>query len=344
MKFFKSSYFVLFLIGFSYLNIAQAEPVNHKELKELKELKKLYIRPSKVPYLEDNVYSSEKEILGRMLFFDPRLSGSGMISCSSCHNPSLGWSDGLQKGVGQSHKQLGRRSPSILNLAWTEKMMWDGRFKHLEGQALGPLSSPDEMNMDMSLLPKKLEGINGYVKLFQNAFPGQPITNDQIAKALAIYERKIISGTAPFDKWIAGDEKAITAEAKMGFIVFNKKANCAACHSGWRFTDDSFHDIGVKSEDIGRGKFLKIQSQQFAFKTPGLRNITSRPPYMHDGSESSIDSVIEFYNRGGDVIRESHSAMMKPLQLSNAEKQQVKVFLETLTSKDKSVDYPVLPR
>lgn len=311
---------------------------------EIKKLKKDYTRPTEIPYLDDNKYSKEKEILGKHLFFDPRMSGSGMISCASCHNPSLGWSDGLGKAVGHQHKLLGRRTPTILNLAWTEKMMWDGRFSHLEGQALGPIGSADEMNMDMAVLASKIQAIPGYKKMFQAAFPNQPITNDLIAKAIAIFERGVISGNAPFDQWIKGDEKAISEDAKKGFALFNTKAKCASCHSGWRLTDDSFHDIGLKSDDIGRGKILRLPSQQNAFKTPGLRNIADRAPYMHDGSEQTLEQVIEFYNRGGDAKRGSLSSLIVPLNLDDTEKKQLLAFLNTLSSQDKLVSLPTLPK
>lgn len=319
-------------------------PALATETLSIKELKKAYSRPKNVPYLDDNPYTTEKELLGKNLYFDPRLSGSGMISCASCHNPSLGWSDGLEKAMGHGHKQLGRKSPTILNLAWTEKMMWDGRFSHLEGQALGPISSPDEMNMDMKSLPERLKAIPGYVSLFEKAFPKQEISNDLIARAIAVYERGVVSGQAPFDRWIKGDEKAITEDAKKGFALFNSKANCASCHSGWRFTDDSFHDIGLKSEDVGRGKFLKLKSQQFAFKTPGLRNIAVRAPYMHDGSEKTLAQVIDFYDKGGHAKRDSLSGLIKPLGLTDEEKMQLAKFMESLTSKDKAVEFPILPR
>lgn len=309
----------------------------------IKELKAQYKRPTSIPYLPDNKYSKEKEILGKALFFETRMSGSGVMSCATCHNPSFGWSDGLPLAVGHGHKVLGRRSPTILNLAWTEKMMWDGRFVHLENQALGPLESEGEMNMNMTILSDKIMSIPGYQVMFNKAFPGQQITNKLIGQAIGIYERGIVSGIAPFDKWINGDEKAISEDAKKGFVLFNTKANCAACHNSWRFTDDSFHDIGLKSDDIGRGKFLKIKSQQYAFKTPGLRNIAERTPYMHDGSEKDLNAVIEFYNRGGEVKRESLSGSIFPLNLSDEEKKQLLAFLKTLTSKDPLVTLPVLP-
>jgi cytochrome c peroxidase len=308
------------------------------------EIKKMFARPKLIPYMKGNEYSKQREELGKALFFDTRLSGPNSMSCASCHNPSFGWGDGLPKGVGFGSKELGRKSPTILNLAWTEKMMWDGRFSHLEGQALGPIGSEAEMNMNMGDLVQKIKGIEGYRELFARAYPEEKISLDTVAKALAVFERGVVSGKASFDRWINGDENAISDDAKRGFVLFNTKASCVSCHSGWRFTDDSFHDIGINDEDIGRGKHLKLLSQQHAFKVPGLRNITHRGPYMHNGQEKTLMDVIEFYNRGGDVKRESLSQQIKPLNLTDLEKQQLVSFLKTLTSKDKAVELPILPR
>jgi cytochrome c peroxidase len=315
--------------------------------KSFKELKALYKRPAKIPYPDDNKYSKAREELGKTLFFDPRLSGSNMISCGSCHNPSFSWGDALPKGVGHGHKTLGRRTPTILNLAWTEKLMWDGRANGLEEQALGPIQADVEMNMplagDEGLL-KKLQSISGYKPLFDRAYPGEGITDKTIAKAIATFERGIVSGEAPFDRFIKGDEKAISDNAKRGFALFNGKAQCFQCHSGWSFSDGSFYDIGVNSDDIGRSKILDTPSMQHAFKTPGLRNVALRHPYMHDGSEKSLEEVIDLYNQGGRVKRASISSLMKPLGLNDGEKQDLVAFLKTLTSKDKAIDLPTLPR
>jgi cytochrome c peroxidase len=329
----------LFLVAAQSLNAATA--------KEIREMKKSFVRPKEIPYLDDNKYTKERELLGKALFFDPRLSGSNAISCASCHNPSFGWGDGLAKGVGHGHKELGRKTPTIINLAWTEKLMWDGRFTHLEGQALGPIGSEAEMNMKMDgdgNLADKIKKIEGYGPMFAKAYPGVEITNELIGKAIAIYERGVVTGNAPFDKWVSGNEKAISDSAKAGFEVFTGKANCTACHSGWNFSDASFHDIGLADDDIGRGKFLKLSSQQHAFKTPGLRSIDLRGPYMHNGSEKTLEEVIEFYNMGGKAKRESLSGNIKPLNLSADEKKNLKAFLLTLTGDDKPVTFPILPR
>lgn len=314
---------------------------------DLKKMKEGFKRPDKVEYRPDNAYSKEREQLGKFLFFDTRLSGSNAMSCASCHNPSFAWGDGLAKGVGHGHKELGRKSPTILNLAGAKLLMWDGRKKDLEDQALGPIGSDAEMNMKMDGpegLAAKIKAIKGYPPLFEKAYPKEEINNDLIAKAIAVYERGVVSGEAPFDKWIKGNEGAISKEAKLGFEVFNGKANCVKCHSGWNFSDGSFHDIGVKGDDIGRGKFLKIKTQQFAFKTPGLRSITHRGPYMHGGQEATLEAVIDFYDRGGDVKRESLSNEIKPLGLTKDEKTALVAFLGTLTGKDKPVELPILPR
>lgn len=310
------------------------------------DLKALYKRPTSVPYPEDNQYSKAREDLGEMLYFDPRLSGSGITSCASCHNPSFSWTDGMPRAVGHGHKVLGRKSPTILNLAWTPKLMWDGRFNSLEEQALGPIAAEVEMNMALDGekgLVKKIKSIPGYQPLFAKAYPGEEITAQLIGKAIGLYERGVVSGKAPFDKFIEGNSKALTASAQRGFELFNGKANCAQCHSGWSFSDGSFHDIGVPGDDIGRGKFLKLKSQQFAFKTPGLRNIAQRAPYMHDGSESTLEQVIDFYDQGGRVKRESLSEMMKPLHLTTSQKSDLVAFLNSLTSVDKKVSFPILP-
>jgi cytochrome c peroxidase len=166
-----------------------------------------------------------------------------------------------------------------------------------------------------------------------------------VAKAIANFERTVVSGTAPFDQWIEGEEQAISESAKRGFDLFNTKANCAACHSGWNFTDNGFHDIGVAGGDKGRGAFLTdIEIVQHAFKTPTLRNVTQRAPYMHDGSEKTLRDTVELYRAGGRVKRPSLAHEVKQLDLSDAEIDALCDFMATLTSVDKPVQIPILPR
>jgi cytochrome c peroxidase len=302
-------------------------------------------RPTEVPSPADNTPTRARIELGQKLFFDPRLSGSDWISCASCHNPALSWGDGLPRAIGNGMKVLGRRTPTILNLAWAGPVFWDGRAETLEEQALGPIGAPGEMGMTVADLPGKLSRIPGYVRQFEAAYPGEGVTLAAVAKAIAAYERTVVSAEAPFDRWVGGDNGAISASAKRGFDLFTGKARCAQCHAGWRFTDDGFYDIGVLSEDKGRGVVLpQIASVQYAFKTPTLRNVESRAPYLHDGSEPTLESVIEFYDQGGKAHRPSQSAEVRPLGLSGAEKRDLRAFLATLTSVDPGVTIPSLPR
>lgn len=325
---------------FFFLTLVSSSMLFAQE-KSLEDLKKEYVRPTEIPFLDTNKYSKEREILGKKLFFDPRLSGSGVMSCATCHNPSLSWGDALPKGVGHGHKVLGRRSPTILNLAWAPKLFWDGRANNLEEQALGPIASEGEMNMPLPDMTKKIARL--YRTELEKNYPGEEVNEFLIAKAIAIYERKIVSNDAPFDLWIKGDESAISESAKLGFAIFNGKAKCSSCHSGWNFTDHSFNDVGVNDKDLGRGALLKLKSMQHAFKTPGLRNINHRGPYMHNGSEKTLTDVINFYDMGGKVKRPSLNKNIMKLGLSADEKLHLIEFLNTLTSIDPPQDLPILP-
>ena len=331
------------ILGVAVTAIAASfSPVSAAE-KSRDEWKAEYVRPSSVPHPADNPYTVEKAKLGETLFFDPRLSGSNHISCGTCHNPSFAWGDGLPTGFGHGMVRLGRKTPTILNLAWSELLMWDGRFESLEEQALGPIAADVEMNQDLDELVTELQAIPEYRTLFNVAFPNEGISIENLAKAIATYERTVVSAVAPFDSWIAGDELAISEAAKRGFDLYNGKANCVACHSGWNFTDDSFHDIGLPDDDNGRGDILpEIEAMAHAFKTPTLRNVELRGPYMHDGSLADLLAVIDHYDEGG-VKCPSLSSDMKPLNLTQAEKIDLIFFLATLTSRDDPVPLPVLP-
>ena len=311
---------------------------------DVAKLKAQYHRPDSIPFPKDNPYTTPKAALGKKLYFDTRLSAANLLSCASCHSPAYGWGDGQPRGVGHGMKPLGRRSPSIVNAAFTQVFMWDGRFGSLEEQALGPIGSEAEMNLPIDQLIDRLNSIPEYRPLFEAAFPMDGITPRTVAKAIATYERTVISGRAPFDAWIEGDENAISGAAKRGFVVFNTKGACTNCHSGWNLTDDSFHDIGLPDPDIGRGKQMPtVVKMQHAFKTPGLREITRRGPYMHDGSIPTLEAVIEEYDVGG-ISRPSRSDLIGPLGLSKQEKTDLVAFLATLTSDMDVTTVPVLPR
>lgn len=307
-------------------------------------MKEQYRRPSSIPFPKDNPYSEAKAKLGKTLFFETRISRSGVMSCATCHNPGFSWTDGNAKGTGDFHKTLPRKDPATLNLAWDDLFFWDGRAEGLEKQALMPIQSEGEMHMPLEQMVTKLRSIHEYNTLFSSAFPqeAEPVTAGNVAKAIATFERTIVSEKAPFDRWINGDEKAVSSQAKQGFLLFNTKANCAACHSGWRFSDDSFHDIGINDDDIGRGKYLSFTPMQHAFKTVGLRNIDRRGPYMHNGSLPTLMDVVNHYDHGF-IKRASLADEVKPLNLTEAEKKDLVEFLHTLSSNDKPVTIPVMP-
>src|SRR5215510_7105992 len=174
------------------------------------ELKAKYQRPAAIPFPAENTHTKERETLGRTLFFDPRLSASQIMSCGTCHNPALSWGDGLPKAVGHGMNTLERRTPTILNLAEAERLFWDGRATSLEEQALGPIQAPGEMNMKLDVLIPRLRDIGGYRPLFDRAYPGEAISGDTLGKAIATFERTVVSGVAPFDEWLAGRESAIS--------------------------------------------------------------------------------------------------------------------------------------
>ncbi|WP_245305535.1 cytochrome c peroxidase [Bradyrhizobium sp. LTSP857] len=299
-------------IGFGAAVVGESRKVEitQKGSSGLDALKAQYRRPATIPFPKDNPYTPEKSALGKKLYFDTRLSVTSAQSCASCHSPGFGWGDGLAVGVGHGMAKLGRRSPTIVNAAWSAIYMWDGRLPTLEDQALGPIQSPGEMNMKLDQLMERLASIPEYRPMFDATFPGQGMKPATLAQAIATYERTVVSERAPFDAWIEGNEKAISEEAKRGFAVFNGKAQCAACHEGWNFTNEGFQDIGLLSTDIGRGEYLPgVIKMQHAFKTPGLREITRRGPFMHDGSLATLEAVIDHYDHAG-VDRPSRSDLI----------------------------------
>lgn len=308
---------------------------------EAKTLKERFERPViKEPLLnKTNKYRVE---LGKKLFFDPRLSGSNWISCATCHNPTLGWSDGLPTAIGEGQKVLGRATPTILNAAYNFLQMWDGRFHSLEEQALGPIEAEGEMNQNLDELVEELKAIPGYVELFDDAYPGRRITKNTIALALATFERSIVTTDAPFDLWVDGDKNAISAAAKRGFNFFKGKGNCIKCHDGYNFTDDGFHNVGLKDDDPGRFNVKPVSVTKGAFKTPTLRNITETAPYMHDGSYATLEEVIDHYVKGG-VDKTNLSPNLKKAKLNKSEQADLLAFLKTLTSPPREITFPDLP-
>ena len=295
-----------------------------------------------VPMPKENISTPARVELGKVLFFDPRISNAGAMSCASCHEPSLGWADGRKTSIVGSDV-MGRASPTIVNLGYNTLYTWDGRKKNLEEHAVGPhrhLSTPD-----FKAAAERISKIAGYQSMFASAYPGEPIEVETIAKALAAFQRTVVSKDSPFDRWLEGDTKALTPQQYRGYTVFldPAKGNCAACHKGANFTDNGFHNIGLKTADPGRFAFLKVGAMKGAFKTPTLREIEMTAPYFHDGSAATLSEVVDFYARGGED-RSNVSPDVKKLDLTEQDKDDLVAFLRSLTSKFVAVVRPVLPQ
>ncbi len=305
---------------------------------------KKYLRPMEVPQGKNNISTPERVELGKNLFFDPRLSGSNFISCATCHNPSLGWSDAQPTAIGHGMGTLHRSTPTILNTAYQRFQMWDGRFRTLEKQALGPIEAGGEMAQSIDLLIPELQAIPGYVNLFEAAYPGEGISESTIGKAIAAFERTVVSTDSDFDRWLKGVNGVMSDEAIKGFEIFKGKANCTACHDGFNFSDNGFHNIGLKDmEDPGRYAIKPIKVLKGAFKTPTLRDVDLTSPYMHNGAYNSLEEVVDHYNAGGFKNAGTLSPNMKKLNLSKKEKKALVAFLRSLTGDAVEVTVPVLP-
>ena len=290
---------------------------------------------SPVPHPKNNPPTPEKILLGKQLFFDGRLSADNKVSCASCHDPAKGFSNGEQFATGVEGKKGGRNSPTVINSAYQTFQFWDGRAKSLEEQALGPIQNPIEMNMTLDAVVARLNGIEGYKKQFQQVF-GTDVTSDAIGKAIATYERTVLSGDAPYDKFKAGDHAALAEGAQRGMKLFFGKANCSACHAGPNFTDNAFHNIGLPGTDTGRDIISKSSGDKGAFKTPTLREIAKTGPYMHDGSLKTLEEVVAHYNKGGTPNDQLDEEIF-PLKLTTEQLADLVAFIKEGLS---SASYP----
>ncbi len=286
--------------------------------------------------------SAAEILLGKTLFFDRRLSRNQTQSCSTCHNPAQGLGDGKPLGSGAEGNTLARNTPPLYNLAWNTFFFHDGRSPSLEAQALGPIESNQEMNIPLPVLVERLSAVSWYREQFKTIYGADAITPELIGKAIAAFERTLVSRNSAFDRYLAGDRDAMSASAQRGLTLFNGKAWCSSCHDGINLSDNDFHNIGVKTKDLGRGKLepekLRMQG---AFKTPGLRNVTLTAPYMHDGSEPTLEAVMDLYNRGGDD-KKRRDPLIRELKLSKQEIADLIAFMQALTDPI-TVEAPPIP-
>ena len=296
---------------------------------------------------KDNPLTAEKIALGHMLYFDTRLSADNTVSCATCHNPEKGWSDGMPVSTGIKGQQGTRNAPTVVNSTYMFSQFWDGRAPNLEEQSKGPIINPVEMGMEAhDLAVANIKNTPGYLPLFQKAFGEEP-NIENIAKAIASFERTILGGNSKFDRFQNGDENALNPEEKLGMELFFGKANCTRCHVGATFSDSQFHNLGVgmdkEKPDLGRYEISKKEEDKGAFKTPTLRDVSRTAPYMHDGSQTTLEEVIEFYDIGGE--KNPHLDInMKPLGLTPEEKKALVAFMKALDSEPyPMVEQPKLP-
>jgi cytochrome c peroxidase len=288
-----------------------------------------------IQWPKDNPYTPEKAELGRLLYFDTRLSADNSVSCATCHHPKFAFTDGAAVSTGIKGQKGGRSAPTVLNRAYSLAQFWDGRAATLEEQAGGPMANPIEMGSTHESVVANLKAIPGYRAEFQKAFGSPEITLDRATKAIATFERTVLSGNSPYDRYkFGGDKKALTAEQIRGLDVYINKAKCDACHEGINFTANAYHNIGVGMDkpdpDVGRYAVTKNDADWGAFKTPTLREIANTAPYMHDGSLKTLEEVIDYYDKGG-IKNKNLDEKMKQLKLTAQEKKDLVAFLKSLS-------------
>jgi cytochrome c peroxidase len=298
--------------------------------------------PKAPPELPDNRASPAKVELGKMLFFDPRLSASHVISCSSCHNIGLGGADAEPTSIGHRWQHGGRNSPTVLNAVFNHAQFWDGRAKDLEQQAGGPLANPVEMASPEAHVTEQLKGIPGYGQFFAKAFPGEPdpITLANVQKAIAVFEATLITPNAPFDRFLDGDESALSPPQKAGLAAFIDKG-CSACHNGINVGGGMYAPFGVVEKpgaeflppaDKGRFMVTKTPSDEYVFKVPTLRNIALTAPYFHTGRAWDLRQAVAVMGTG-----------QLGVQLTDDDIDKITAFLDGLTGEQPQVTYPILP-
>ncbi|MCR9291381.1 MAG: cytochrome-c peroxidase [bacterium] len=305
----------------------------------------LVVLPERVECPEDNPTTKAKVELGKQLFFDPRLSGDNSMSCAKCHLPDKAFADGLPGSLGFNGKPLTRNTPTLLNVGLYSTLLWDGRADSLEEQALGPIQSPEEMNQSLDELVVELNAIPGYVRQFEEVF-GRPVNAEDLAKALAAFQRTLLARNSAFDRYLSGDKPALSDLARQGLELFRGDAGCVRCHHGPLLSDGLYYRLGIGGRrDLGRGAITQKREDLFRFRTPSLRNVAETGPYMHDGSKATLYDVVEFYYRslpsqGPDGLELD----IEPLVgRSYSEIDAIVVFLKSLSGTPVQVEPPQLP-
>jgi cytochrome c peroxidase len=291
---------------------------------------------------DGNPLTPEKIELGKQFFWDKRWSFNGTVACVSCHPPDHGWSDPLQFSMHANGKPTARHAPTIVNRLFSDRQLWTGLRASLEEQSIKDSNRTDEKVVE------SLGAIPAYREQFRKVF-GTDINPDGVGKAIAAYVRTILSGNSPYDRFLAGNKSALSPAAQRGLTLFEGKARCVRCHTGFNFTDEGYHNIGVGMDkeplDLGRFTVTKNEADKGVFKTPTLRDVAKRGPYMHNGGEKTLEDAVAFYNKGG-IKNPWLSKEIQPLNLSAQEQTDLVAFLRSLTGEiDPKVGKPpVLPQ
>ena len=292
---------------------------------------------------EANPTTAEKVALGRLLFFDPALSEANNVACATCHHPDFGFSDGLPRSIGTFGEPVQRNAPTLWNVGYVEDLHWDGRIESLESQVIHPLTSALEMDVhNTDEMIAELLSYPEYADLFAAAFPGEMIGMTQVENALAAFERTLISDDSRFDRFVAGDESALTESEQRGLNMFrSQRIHCIECHTPPLFTDMSFRVVGVVGDDRGRAAVL-FNGVVGSFRVPTLRNVALSAPYMHNGSLATLDDVIDFYADGGGRVRgvENMDALIQGFEISAQERADLIAFLDALTDESNLPQIP----
>lgn len=318
---------------------------------------------------QHNPQTAKKIELGKKLFFDRRLSGDGTMSCATCHIPDMAFTDGQEISLSYPTTRNWRNAPTLVNIGLFKNLFYDGRATSLEDQALFPVMSAFEMNLNLDYLEEKIRVVPEYAGAFQEVFGGD-VTRERIAMALASFQRSLVSVNAPIDRYLKGDNAALSPQAQKGYMIFTGKGKCTDCHDGVLLSDDKFHALNIPenpehqndpritatrrfvakvyhypdyrslNEDPGRYLITKDKKDWKAFRTPTLREVAKTAPYMHNGIFATLDEVIEFFDQGGG----RDNTALKPLGLSGSEKVELKAFLvEALSGEDVVVRMPEVP-
>lgn len=324
------------------LSIGSAAPPDSQGL--ARKTKRLVPLPNKPQEPKNNPSTPEKIELGKQLFFDPRLSGDNTMSCATCHQPDKAWGDGRARAKGAGGKRLARNTPSLLNVGFRSALFWDGRAGSLEEQALIPIQAADEMNQPLDKLEEELNAVPGYVKQFQQVFAAA-VTRQGVAKAIAAFERTLVTRDSPLDRYLAGDKKALSEEAREGLELFTGDAGCIRCHHGPLLSDGKFHRIGVSFQDRGRGALTGKKQDDYKFLTPSLRDVARTGPYMHDGSLDSLYYVTIHYLKSVPTSGPGGIALDVEAQLglSFSDVERFTAFFKSLSGTPPKVKPPKLP-